>query len=71
MTLSTIPTLHDLALQSGAYYDKADPAVGFPNDSYVFSLPELKRLADKLLGVTSTGPRQEKLPCQTSSMEAT
>ena len=44
--LQTVPTLHDLAVKSGAHYDKADPSIGIPTDSYVFKLDELKRFVE-------------------------
>lgn len=42
--LHPFPTLHDLALEAGAHWDKADPNLGIMQDHYVFRLGELARL---------------------------
>lgn len=44
--LKQVPTLHDLAIKSGAFMDKADPAIGIPCDSYVFTREELVRFVE-------------------------
>lgn len=41
--------LHDLALQSGAFMDRADPEQGFHHDSYVFTREELERFAEMVM----------------------
>lgn len=50
MHLQTVPTLHDLALKSGAHHDKADPMVGVLQDYYVFTREELARLVEMVCG---------------------
>lgn len=55
MHLQTVPTLHDLALKSGAFMDKADPQIGIPHDSYVFTREELARLVEMVCGKQTRG----------------
>lgn len=50
MHLQTVPTLHDLALKSGAFMDKADPQIGIPHDCYVFTREELAVLVELVCG---------------------
>lgn len=50
MHLQTVPTLHDLALKSGAFMDKADPQIGIPHDSYVFTREELRKFVEAIAG---------------------